>query len=108
MTSVQGKEVHNVELEDMEETEKTEPVDAPNNNVTEVTEDSLKRVADENENRENSERQKTIPDFPGTNQASTSSSYTMHDVKEVGLETLKKVTLIQNILEKHNQWHNEE
>jgi hypothetical protein len=32
----------------------------------------------------------------------------MHDVKQVGLETLKKVTLIQNILEKHNQWHNEE
>lgn len=95
-----------MEIEDMEETEKTEPVDAPNNNVTEATEDSPKRVANENENRENFERQKTIPDFPGTNQAS--SCYTMHDVKQVGLETLKKVTLIQNILEKHNQWHNEE
>ena len=76
--------------------EETESVDAPNNNVPEVTEDTLKRVADENENRENSKRQKIIPDCPGTNQASTSNSDTMHDVKQVGLQTLKKVTLFQN------------
>ena len=65
-SSVEGKEVQNVELEDMKETVETETVDAPNNNVTEVTEDSLKRVADENEN---SKRQKTIPDThnPGQN-----------------------------------------
>ncbi len=76
-----------------------ETVDVPNNNVTEVTEDLLKIVADENENRKHLKDSKPIPDCPGTNQASTSCSDTMRDVKQIGLQTLKKVTLIQNILE---------
>ena len=95
----ENENLNSEEIQDIEEPDEPDEPDLPNVDVnTSIAGTSQKRTVDDDGDRANIKRLKNTSECPEDVDQVT-GSYTLEEVRDVGLQTLDKVTLIQNMLE---------